>query len=234
MFLHLTIYLQNTILFHFYLLYNENGDDMKKILIFVLFFFLYTPMIYATTDKIPVTFSKCVDGDTAKVMLNQKEITVRFLAIDTPETKHPQKGEEPFGKEASNYTCNKLKKANKIELEYDGKEKTDKYDRHLAWVFVDDSLLQKELIQKGYAEVAYLYDDYKYTTILQKEESLAKLEKKGKWNDSLIQTKEYIKIACLIITIIIVVLLFIFNKKYRKKAMNKMKRKVRKKISNLV
>ena len=207
---------------------------MKKIMISILLFFLFIPITYADSNKVTVAFSKCVDGDTAKVILNEKEVTVRFLAIDTPETKHPQKGEEPFGKEASNYTCNKLKNAEKIELEYDGKEKTDKYNRHLAWVFVDDSLLQKELIQKGYAEVAYLYDDYKYTKELQKEESLAKLEKKGKWNNSLIQTKEYIKIACLIITVIIIILLFIFNKKYRKKTVNKMKRKVRKKISNLV
>lgn len=207
---------------------------MKKIMISILLFFLFISITYADSNKVTVAFSKCVDGDTAKVILNEKEVTVRFLAIDTPETKHPQKGEEPFGKEASNYTCNKLKNAEKIELEYDGKEKTDKYNRHLAWVFVDDSLLQKELIQKGYAEVAYLYDDYKYTKELQKEESLAKLEKKGKWNDSLIQTKEYIKIACLIITVIIIILLFIFNKKYRKKTVNKMKRKVRKKISNLV
>lgn len=207
---------------------------MKQIIFSIICFFFLLPITYADNKKIPVTFSKCVDGDTAKVILNQKEITVRFLAIDTPETKHPQKGEEPFGKEASNYTCNKLKKANKIELEYDGKEKTDKYNRHLAWVFVDDSLLQKELIQKGYAEVAYLYDDYKYTKILQKEESLAKLEKCGKWNDSLIQKEEYIKIVCFVITIIIIILLFIFNKKYQKKTINKIKRKVRKKISNLV
>lgn len=207
---------------------------MKKIFFFFLFFFFYIPMIYAGADKVAVTFSKCVDGDTAKVILNEKEITVRFLAIDTPETKHPKKGVEPFGKEASNYTCNRLKKAHTIELEYDGKEKIDKYDRHLAWVFVDQSLLQKELIQKGYAEVAYLYDNYQYTNELKKEETKAKLEKKGKWNDNTIQKQEQLKLIGTTVVVIIIILLFLFNKQYRKKSISKLKRKAKKKISNFI
>ncbi|UKI57522.1 MAG: thermonuclease family protein [Clostridium sp.] len=97
-------------------------------------------------------------------MLDDKKTTVRFLAVDTPETKHPTKGEQPFGKEASKYTCDKVKNAKKLEIEYDkGSSKVDKYDRTLAWIFTDDLLLQKDLVSLGYAKVAYLYGDYKYT-----------------------------------------------------------------------
>lgn len=134
-------------------------------------------------DKIMVTFYKCVDGDTAKFKLNEEIIKVRFLAIDTPETKHPTKKEEPYGKEASNFTCNSLKKANKIAIEYDpNSEKYDKYDRHLGWIFVDDKLLQRLIIKEGLAKVDYLYDDYKYTNILLKEEKNAKENKIGIWS----------------------------------------------------
>ena len=206
---------------------------MKKIIVSVLFMFLFIPIISASSEKVKVTFSKCVDGDTAKVILNNKEITVRFLAVDTPETKHPTKGEEPFGKDASNYTCNALKKATKIELEYDGKDKTDKYDRHLAWVFVDDCLLQDKLIKKGYAEVAYLYDDYKYTSLLQDHETIAKLEKQGKWNDDVIQLESIIHIAIGVISCIVIIILFITNKTYRNKVIRKLTNKAKKKISNL-
>lgn len=132
-----------------------------------------------------VTFFECVDGDTAKFILNKKEITVRFLAIDTPETKHPTKKEQPFGKEASNYTCNALKKANKITLEYDpNSDEFDKYDRYLAWVYTDGELLQEKLVSKGLAKVAYLYDDYLYTKKLEKIETKAKEKRLGIWSNN--------------------------------------------------
>ena len=156
---------------------------MKKFII-VLITFLVLPISVNAQEKIEVKLKSCVDGDTAKFIMNKKEIKVRFLAVDTPETKHPTKGEEPYGKEAKDFTCNKLKTAQKIELEFDDKAKgKDKYDRYLAWVFYDDYLLQSELVRNGLAEVAYLYDDYKYTPILQDIESSAKLKKIGIYSD---------------------------------------------------
>lgn len=154
---------------------------MKKVVMIFLFFCLFITNVYA--ERVSVKFEACVDGDTIKVMLDNKKTTVRFLAIDTPETVHPTKGEQPFGKEASNYTCNKVKNAKKLEIEYDeGSAKTDKYNRALGWVFIDDTLLQKDLVSLGYAKVAYLYGDYKYTEDLKKEESIAKSKKLGVWS----------------------------------------------------
>ena len=157
---------------------------MKKVKVFVLMFLILWITPVFANESIEVKFSKCVDGDTAKFILDKREITARFLAIDTPETKHPTKGVEPFGKDASNYTCDKLTNAKKIVLEYDdGSDKTDKYERHLVWVYYDDNFLQEELINLGYAKVAYLYGDYKYTTDLQNAEVVAKSDKKGIWSD---------------------------------------------------
>lgn len=154
---------------------------MKKVVMIFLFFCLFITNVYA--ERVSVKFEACVDGDTIKVMLDNKKTTVRFLAIDTPETVHPTKGEQPFGKEASNYTCDKVKNAKKLEIEYDeGSTKTDKYNRALGWVFIDDTLLQKDLISHGYAKVAYLYGNYKYTEDLKKEESIAKSKKLGVWS----------------------------------------------------
>lgn len=154
---------------------------MKKVVMIFLFFCLFITNVYA--ERVSVKFEACVDGDTIKVILDDKKTTVRFLAIDTPETVHPTKGEQPFGKEASNYTCNKVKNAKKLEIEYDeGSAKTDKYNRALGWVFIDDTLLQKDLVSLGYAKVAYLYGDYKYTEDLKKEESIAKSKKLGVWS----------------------------------------------------
>lgn len=158
-------------------------NKMKKIIILIGLFFLNLNIVNAE-ERISVKFSKCVDGDTAKVILNEEIITVRFLAIDTPESVHPTIGEEPYGKEASNFTCEKLQNAEKIELEYDdNSSKTDKYNRYLAWVFVDNYLLQDLIIKEGLAEVTYLYGDYKYTSILQDHESVAKAQKIGIWSE---------------------------------------------------
>lgn len=155
---------------------------MKKCLLFCFMFLCFNINVYAS-DKIEVQLKKCVDGDTARFIYKNEEIKARFLAIDTPESVHPTKESEPFGKEASEYTCQKLTNANKIVLEYDPKsDKTDKYDRHLVWVYVDDMLLQKDLISKGYAKVEYIYGKYKYLDELEIIEQEAKSEKLGIWS----------------------------------------------------
>lgn len=133
-------------------------------------------------EKVTATFVSCVDGDTAVFTINNENIKFRFLAIDTPETVHPTKKVEAFGKNASEYTCNKIKNANLIEIEYEN-EKLDKYGRNLGWIWVDGSLLQKELIENGYAEVAYIYGDYKYTSSLCETQKSAIENANGMWED---------------------------------------------------
>lgn len=132
-------------------------------------------------EKSVVTLSKCTDGDTAHFMIDGKDETVRLLAIDTPETVKPGTPVQPYGKEASNYTCKTLKNAEEIILEYEASNKTDKYDRKLAWVFADNQLLQAKLIEQGFAKVDYIYGDYKYTGELQALEEIAKSAKIGIW-----------------------------------------------------
>jgi len=202
---------------------------MKKLIIFLTIIFCFVSV--KAEDKKEVTFSKCTDGDTASVILNGEEIKLRFLAIDTPESVHPNIGEEPFGKEASNYTCNALEKADKIEIEYDeNSDKTDKYDRHLVWVFVDGNLLQEKLIEEGLAEVAYLYGDYKYTEDLEAKEIIAKAKKVGMWDEEEI---DYFEIFVTIVVILAAIVLFFTNQNFRKKATNKIKNTAKKELKKV-
>ena len=156
-------------------------DTMKKIIFMISIFFIGLNLINA---KEVVKYAACVDGDTIKVFINNKEETVRLLAVDTPESVKPESVIEYYGKEASDYTCSRIKKAKKIELEYDSKsDKRDKFDRVLAWVFSDDKLLEEDLVANGYAKVAYLYDNYKYNDILIKAQELASAKGIGIWNE---------------------------------------------------
>lgn len=150
---------------------------MKKYLFILITLFIFPVSVFAKEE---VTLEKCVDGDTANFNLNGEVIKARFLAIDTPESTIQK---EPYGKEASNYTCEALTNAKKIEIEYDpDSDKTDKYSRHLVWVFVDGKLLQEKILAEGLAEIAYLYGDYMYTEKLEKVEAKAKEDKLNIWS----------------------------------------------------
>lgn len=100
----------------------------------------------------------CIDGDTARFIVNGREYTTRFLFIDTPESTIQI---EPYGKEASRFTCSRLSRGN-ITLETDGNTLFDKYHRLLAWVWVGNKLLQEEIAKAGLVEDFYDYGDYKY------------------------------------------------------------------------
>ena len=135
-----------------------------------------------SSDKETVEFVKCVDGDTATLKIDGKNKKVRFLGIDTPESVHPYKEVEKYGKDASEYTCNLLKNANKIELSYEENlSKTDKYGRILAWVFADNELVQEKLLKIGYAEVKYIYAKYSKLDTLYQAQNEAKKQKLGLW-----------------------------------------------------
>lgn len=198
---------------------------MKKLILIIFLFFGITFNAQAL-EKVEVKLSKCVDGDTARFILNNEEIKVRFLAIDTPETNHPTKGEEPYGKEAKKYTCESLTNAKKIELEFDdNSEKKDKYDRYLAWIWVDNYLLQDNLVKEGLAEVAYLYDDYKYNSLLQDHEAMAKSNKVGIWSDYNPLNKNNLYLIGGIILIIGTTSIGLINKKQGKKYTKKLIKK---------
>jgi micrococcal nuclease len=144
------------------------------------------------------TLNRCIDGDTAVFNIDDKIQTVRFLAIDTPESTNKK---EFYGKEASTYTCNKLTSANNIVLELDSNsDEYDRYNRMLAWIFVDEILLQDDIIKNGYGKVAYIYGDYKYTNVLYESEIYAKENKLGIWQDE-VDNDVYYYVALIVLII---------------------------------
>ncbi|MBG3873566.1 thermonuclease family protein [Staphylococcus sp. mip270_02] len=145
-----------------------------------------------TTDRIPVELSSKVDGDTAKFIYDGNVQSFRFLLIDTPETKHPRLGKQPFGQEASDRTAELLNNANEIEVEFDVGQKQDKYNRYLAYIYVDGEMLNNILVREGLAKVAYVYPpNTRYLTKLENSQEAAKSEKIGIWSlDSAFETEQ--------------------------------------------
>ena len=103
---------------------------------------------------------KVVDGDTIEVLLQGKPYRVRYVLVNTPETHHPTKGVELFGPEATEAN-RRLVEGKTVKLEKDVSE-TDQYGRLLRYVYVDNLLVNEELLRLGMAQVATFPPDVKY------------------------------------------------------------------------
>ena len=142
------------------------------------------------SDIIAGIVARVVDGDTALIRVKGEEIRVRFLGVDTPETVHPKKGVQPYGKEASNFTKETLT-GRQVWLEYD-KSPLDRYNRHLAYIWlakpnkIDDETVRREmfnaiLLADGYAKVMIIKPNTKYANLFTEIQNEAKKSKLGMW-----------------------------------------------------
>jgi micrococcal nuclease len=123
-----------------------------------------------------------VDGDTFKVKINNEEITVRMLGINTPEVVDPRKSVECFGPEASAETKSLLNSREVKLVLNPNREKTDIYNRLLAYVYRDDGLfLNGLLIQEGFAREYTVGKAYEFQSEFKNVEKQAKVAKKGLW-----------------------------------------------------
>lgn len=154
---------------------------MKKILIFFISLLLLAPNVFATeevileTTKEQVNLINCISASTQWIEVNDEIKVIKLIAYD--------KEDGNLNKEIDNYACELLKNATKIEIEYDPSiTEKDKYNRELVWVWVDDVLLQDELIKKGYGQVNFVTGEYKYLTQVCETQKSAMINSLGVWN----------------------------------------------------
>ena len=98
-------------------------------------------------SRITARVVEVVDGDTIRVDLNGEETPVRLIGIDTPEKDGPYTDEECYGEQATRYTAEALG-GRDVELEFDV-ERTDRFDRTLAYVWIDDGLFNERILRGG-------------------------------------------------------------------------------------
>ncbi len=126
--------------------------------------------------------TRTVDGDTIRVREGDR---IRLIGVDTPETKHPRRPVEPFGKEASAFTREAVEHRD-VRLEADTRTwKRDRYGRLLAYVYrrPDDFLLNAELLKGGYAR-AYLRFPFSRRDEFADLERAAREKELGLWSFS--------------------------------------------------
>lgn len=122
--------------------------------------------------------TRVVDGDTIELDTGQK---VRYIGVDTPETVHPNKAVQCFGKEASAYN-KQLVTGKKVRLVKDVSD-TDRYARLLRYVYLEDGTFVNEvLITEGYARAATFPPDVRYSEQFAAQARQAQLSKLGLWS----------------------------------------------------
>lgn len=126
------------------------------------------------------TVQRVVDGDTIIVKyLDGKTDRVRILGVNTPETHKPNSPVECYGPEAERYTRSKLS-GKKVRLEVD-LEKRDKYNRFLAYVYLDGQRFDDELLRLGYARLMIIRPNGSHKKEMLRIELEAKSQRRGLW-----------------------------------------------------
>ena len=131
--------------------------------------------------------TKIIDGDTIGVTIDGKYYKVRFIGINCPEY---TKEIEPYGKEATEYTNEKLYNKT-IYLQKDVTD-TDDYDRLLRYIWLEkvdtideesvkNYLFNYDLVAKGLAQSNYYKPNVALQDYLEYAEINAKRNKIGMW-----------------------------------------------------
>lgn len=145
-------------------------------------------------NKITGVISQLADGDTYNVVMvdnyevrkgvylsKGEEITIRLLLVDTPESVGEKAG-MPYGNESSSYAKGLLKDKT-VTLEFDEGDIKDKYDRYLAYVYVDGKRVQDYLLENGYAMIRYVNEpNTRYLAELEEIEKRAREQALGIWS----------------------------------------------------
>ena len=165
---------------------NQMSKSLLKYLGLVFILILFSCNSRSDRDSLAgyMPIKKFVDGDTFWVDDGSKKgLKIRLIGVNTPETVHPQKPVEFYGKEASAYVKDLLI-GKKIRLEFDV-VRVDRYGRTLAYVFLKDgTFLNAELVKNGYAQIMTIPPNVKYSEKFLKLEREARDNNRGLWNEN--------------------------------------------------
>jgi micrococcal nuclease len=133
----------------------------------------------ASAASIEGTVVRIVDGDTIHVRIGDRIEKVRYIGVNTPEIHHPQKGEEPGGREAAQLN-RALLDTRHVRLETDVQTR-DRYGRLLAYVWIGDTMVNAELVRRGYAQVMTVPPNVRHQALFVKLQRDAREAGRGLW-----------------------------------------------------
>lgn len=128
---------------------------------------------------------RVIDGDTIEVEFKGGGGRLRLIGVDTPETKHPSKPVQCFGKEAGARTQALIDEVGgQVYIEKDISER-DRYGRLLRYVWLPYPqglrMLDETLVKEGYAQVSTYPPDVKYVERFTAAQTEARRQNRGLW-----------------------------------------------------
>lgn len=159
---------------------------LRAALLLLCFCLLISPL---AAEELSATVRWIYDGDTLQLKNGDK---IRLLGIDTPETKSSSRDryyQANFGiagkqlrriaRQAKAFNIKQLKNK-RVRLVFDA-EKTDKYGRKLAYLYLPDGrMLNRLLLEKGLASVFRRYQ-FRHKDDFLAAEKVARQERRGLW-----------------------------------------------------
>lgn len=149
-------------------------------------------------DYNKILVKRVIDGDTLQLEDGQR---VRLIGIDTPEmhesdklyrdsqrTHQDTRTIKELGRRAYEFT-KKLAEGKYVKLEFDV-EKHDRYNRLLAYVYLEDGIfVNAEIIKQGYASLMTIPPNVKHADLFLKLHQEARENKRGLWKEEAIKAK---------------------------------------------
>lgn len=123
-----------------------------------------------------------IDGDTIEASLDGVRERVRLIGVDTPETSHPSRPVECFGREAAAFTRAMLE-GQTVFLEADpSQDNRDRFNRLLRFVWLPDGRLANyEIIAQGYGFEYTFRTPHRYQAQFKAAERAARAAQAGLW-----------------------------------------------------
>lgn len=130
-----------------------------------------------------------IDGDTITADLGTSTQSVRLIGIDAPEITWPSDEndlEEPEGEclafAARDYLRQQVDGQTVLLMRDHSQPKYDQYNRLLAYVYLDDEIINQKLLEEGLAPELTVDDDYEMQRNFQEAEATAREEGTGLWS----------------------------------------------------
>ncbi|MDJ1182678.1 thermonuclease family protein [Roseofilum casamattae] len=130
-----------------------------------------------TPSGTPVIVLRAIGGHSLEVLPEGGSATqtARLLGISAPSLE-----QEPWGK-AAKEALEQQVKGKTVILEYD-REKEDRYQRQLVYVWHEEQLINEEMVKQGYALAEEWFPNTRYSQRLQYAGQRARILELGIWN----------------------------------------------------
>jgi micrococcal nuclease len=132
-------------------------------------------------DTATVEVTDIVDGDTIEVAYEGETEDVRYIGIDTPESVKPDTPVQCYALAASDFN-ERLVGGERVRLVFDA-ERRDDFERLLAYVHVESTFVNAELVRRGFARTLEIAPNTRFADLFDRLQQAAANAGRGLWGE---------------------------------------------------